>query len=84
MSNTQKLYVANIPFESTEDELEDFFDRFGEVTSCKIINDRETGRSRGFGFVEIKDMNGTPENISGEEFQGRPLVIKTAQDKPRK
>ena len=81
--NKQKLYVANIPFESTEDELADFFDGFGKVISCKIINDRETGRSRGFGFIEIEDLDGTPENISGEEFQGRPLVIKTAEDKRR-
>lgn len=81
MANTQKLYVANIPFDSTEEELSEFFAEYGAVMSCKIINDRETGCSRGFGFVEVNDIDETAANIDGEKFQGRPLVIREAKDK---
>ena len=49
----KRLYVGNLPFETTEEELNEMFQSFGQVVSAKLITDRETGRSRGFGFVEL-------------------------------
>jgi len=80
----QKLYVGNLAFNATDDELRDFFSPMGEVESVRIIRDRETGRSRGFGFVEMKSDDAARqaiEQLDGKEFKGRPLRISEARSR---
>jgi RNA recognition motif-containing protein len=79
-----KLYVGNISFNTSERELEQLFGEVGTVESANIIEDRETGRSRGFGFVEMSSKEEGEEVISqfdGKEFDGRELKVNVA--KPR-
>jgi RNA recognition motif-containing protein len=79
----KKIYVGNLPFSATEDEVRGLFERHGSVVSVSLINDRETGRPRGFGFVEM-DENGAEAAISaldGKEFGGRSLRVNEAQDR---
>ncbi|MCX6199138.1 MAG: RNA-binding protein [Bacteroidetes bacterium] len=76
------IYVANISFRATEEELKDLFQQFGEVTSAKIVKDRDTGRSRGFGFVEMaNDSEGTAAiaQLNGTSFGERNLVVNEAR-----
>ncbi len=77
------LYVGNIPWSTKEDELEKFFSQFGEVHECRIITERATGRSRGYGFVEVNadTMEEIMEKTNGTELDGRKLVVNEA--KPR-
>ncbi len=81
------LYVGNLPYNTSEDDLKELFDQYGEVSSAKIITDRETGRSRGFGFVEMA-TDGVESAISaldGKEFGGRSLRVNEARErKPRR
>jgi RNA recognition motif-containing protein len=77
-----KLYVGNLAFGTTDQDLMDLFGRYGQVTSAQVVMDRETGRSRGFAFVEM--ASGAQEAIQGtnmNEFQGRNLTVNEA--KPR-
>jgi RNA recognition motif-containing protein len=79
-----RIYVGNLPFSSTEDELREFFSQHGAVTSAAIVIDRETGRPRGFGFVEMANDEEAREAIAatnGQQLGGRPLVVNEA--KPR-
>jgi RNA recognition motif-containing protein len=79
-----KLYVGNLAFETTGDDLKTLFAEAGTVESVSLIEDRETGRSRGFGFVEMQTKEeGTAavEKFNGTEFGGRPLKVNEA--KPR-
>ncbi len=79
------IYVSNINFRATEEGLREAFERFGEVSSVKIITDRETGRSRGFGFVEMpNDSEGTAaiEQLNGVDFFDRQLSVKQAEARP--
>lgn len=81
---SSKLYVGNISFNTSEQELEQLFEQVGTVESTKIIEDFETGRSRGFGFVEMSSSEEAEAVISefnGKEFDGRELKINVA--KPR-
>ncbi|HYD93663.1 MAG TPA: RNA-binding protein [Candidatus Paceibacterota bacterium] len=81
MANT-KLYVGGIPYTSTEDTLKAAFEEAGQVTSASIIMDRMTGRSRGFGFVEMADEAGAQAAIDrwdGKEFEGRMLSVSFAR-----
>ncbi len=84
---SQKLYVGNLAFGTTSDDLSALFGQHGTVTSSQIITDRETGRSRGFAFVEMS--NGGAEAIQAlnmSEFQGRNLTVNEAkprEDRPR-
>ncbi|MFB3431329.1 MAG: RNA recognition motif domain-containing protein [Phycisphaerales bacterium] len=85
----KKLYVGNLPFRSTEDELRDLFGQHGEVSSASIVMDRETGRSRGFAFVEMSD-DGDAETainaLNGYSLGGRALVVNEArprEERPR-
>ncbi len=81
MANT-KLYVGGIPYRTTEDELRTAFEEAGAVTSASIIMDRMTGRSRGFGFVEMADDAGAQAAIDrwdGKEFDGRTLSVSLAR-----
>jgi RNA recognition motif-containing protein len=74
------LYVGNINYQATEEDLKPLFSEYGEVISVKIINDRETGRSKGFGFVEMESGADTAvEELDGKEFQGRRLRVNEAR-----
>ena len=78
------IYVGNLPYNTSEGDLEDLFGQFGEVVKAAIIMDRETGRSRGFGFVEMtspEDGRKAIEALQGSDFNGRSLTINEA--KPR-
>jgi RNA recognition motif-containing protein len=78
------IYVANIPFKASEDELKELFEQHGEVSSVKIILDKETNRSRGFGFVEMADDASAKQAISelnGYSFLGKDLVVNEARPK---
>ena len=84
---SKKLYVGNLAFGTTSDDLVELFGQFGQVSSAQVVTDRETGRSRGFAFVEM--TNGGDEAIQGAnmaEFQGRNLTVNEAkprEDRPR-
>ena len=83
------ILVSNINYSTREESLQDLFSEFGEVSSAKIITDRETGRSRGFGFVEMGDEDGKNaiEALNGKELDGKELNISEAkprEDKPRR
>ncbi len=76
------IYVGNLDFSSTEDSVRALFEQHGEVTSVKIITDRYTGRSRGFGFVEMaNDEEGKAAiaALDGKEMDGRPLKVNEAR-----
>ena len=81
----KKIYVGNLPFTATEDEIKDLFSQHGTVHSVALINDRETGRPRGFGFIEVDDdaLSAMIQNLDGKEMGGRALRVNEAQDKPR-
>ena len=76
------IYVANIPWKASEDQLRELFSQYGEVASAKIIMDRETQRSRGFGFVEMTDDSAARQaisNLNGADFLGKALVVNEAR-----
>jgi RNA recognition motif-containing protein len=78
------IYVANIPFKASEAELRGLFEEFGEVTSAKIILDKFTQRSRGFGFIEMGDDSAAQNAINqlnGADFMGKNLVVNEARPK---
>ena len=80
---TKKLFVGNLPFAVTDFELEDLFKGYGEVTSAKVIVDRRTGRSRGYGFVEMgtEDLaQQAIEALNGTELKGRPINVSLARE----
>jgi RNA recognition motif-containing protein len=81
----KKIYVGNLPFSATEAQLRELFGKHGTVHSVALINDRDTGRPRGFGFVEIDDSGLAPalQALDGYEMDGRALKVNEAQDKPR-
>jgi RNA recognition motif-containing protein len=81
----KKLYVGNLPWSITEDQLRDMFAQHGEVHSVSIISDRETGRSRGFGFVEMENADAAMEALNNTEIGGRPLRVNEARERaPRR
>ena len=80
----KKLYVGNIPFTTTDADLRSLFEPHGAVTSVKVITDRETGRSRGFAFVEMDDATAAANAIralDGSQMGGRSLRVNEAQDR---
>jgi len=80
----KKIYVGNLPWSCTDADLRELCGAFGEVASASVITDRETGRSRGFGFVEMSDDDAATEAISkldGRDFGGRPLRVNEALDR---
>jgi cold-inducible RNA-binding protein len=80
----KKLYVGNLPFSSTEDDIRSAFEQHGTVASVNVIMDRETGRPRGFAFVEMEDQNGAEAAIralDGRDFGGRTIKVSEAQDR---
>src|SRR4026208_691318 len=80
-----KIYVGNLPFSANEDQVRQMFEQHGTVESVSLINDRETGRPRGFGFVEMSraDAAKAIQSLNGYDIGGRPLKGNGAQDKPR-
>ncbi|MBC8159892.1 MAG: RNA-binding protein, partial [Roseiflexaceae bacterium] len=78
-----KLFVGNLPWSVGDAELEEVFSQYGEVMSARVISDRETGRSRGFGFVEMEtdDVNAVISGTNGREMAGRPIRVNEAEDK---
>jgi RNA recognition motif-containing protein len=80
-----KLYVGNLPFTATEDSVRNLFTPHGTVETLSLITDRDTGRPRGFGFVEMSsaDASRAMQALTGQDFGGRALKINEAQDKPR-
>lgn len=80
----KKLYVGNLAWGVTDDDLQQLFAEYGSVASAVVITDRETGRSRGFGFVELEDGGDQAiEALNGQDLQGRPLRVNEAQSKER-
>jgi cold-inducible RNA-binding protein len=82
-----KLYVGNLPYSATEDGLKTHFSSDGSVASVKIIIDRETGRSKGFGFVEMESDDGAQSAVSqldGQEYEGRSLRVSEAKPQPER
>ena len=81
------IFVGNLPFRLEESEFRGLFEEYGEVASAKIIMDRETGRSRGFGFVEMTnddEANAAIEGLNEAEFQGRNIRVNQAEERARR
>ena len=78
-----RIYVGNLPFSATDAELRELFSQHGTVESVSIITDRDTGRPRGFGFVEMSraDASRAIQNLNGKELGGRPLRVNAAQER---
>ncbi len=84
---SQKMYVGNLNYATTEESLSDLFAAYGEVLSVAIIRDKFTKRSKGFGFIEMADEQAVDAAISAldeKEFEGRRLRVNIAQEKPRR
>ena len=85
-----KLYVGNLSFDTSEADLRSIFEQFGNVTETHLVNDRETGRSRGFGFVTMStaaEGQAAIETLHGKQFGGRALTVNEArprEDRPKK
>ncbi len=81
---SKKLYVGNLPFSSTEADLEDLFGRHGTVESVNVITDRETGRPRGFAFVEMEEASAADDAmraLDGSDLAGRTIRVNEAQER---
>lgn len=82
---SKNIYVGNLPWSATEQDVENLFATYGQVASVKLISDRETGRARGFGFVEME--SGAEEAIAaldGTDFGGRALKVNEARPRPER
>ncbi|MBA7702021.1 hypothetical protein ES703_110772 [subsurface metagenome] len=80
----KNIYVGNLPFSATEAAVKGLFEEYGPVTSVNLITDRDTGRLRGFGFVEMEDEENAAAAIKaldGQEFDGRPLKVNEARER---
>jgi len=81
------MYVSNLSFHTTDEDLRKLFAQFGTVSSAKVITDRETGRSRGFGFVEMEsdtEANEAMKNLNNKEVEGRTMGVTVAREKEKK
>jgi RNA recognition motif-containing protein len=82
MTMSKNIFVGNLPFSTTSDELREMFAEYGNVTRAQVATDRDTGRSRGFGFVEMAEgFDEAIAALNGADFNGRPLTVNEA--KPR-
>ena len=83
---TQRIYVGNLSFNSTEAEVSELFSQFGTVVSCALPTDRETGRPRGFGFVEMADEDAKKaiQSLDGKDLGGRSLRVNEAQPREQR
>ena len=80
------IYVGNLAYKTTDDDLRELFSAHGEVTSARVVTDRISGQSKGFGFVEMPDRDSAQKAIeatNGQDFQGRALRVNESQPKPR-
>lgn len=86
MTFVKTLYVGNLPWSTTDEDLEKAFSQVVEVKSCRIITDRATGRSRGFGFVEVEDADGEKavEAMNGTLLGGRQIIVNEARPRQPK
>ena len=83
----KNLFVGNLNFQTTESDLRDLFEPFGEIVRIQVMTDRDTGRSRGFGFVEMADDAAAAqaiEALNGKEVDGRALNVNEARPKPER
>jgi RNA recognition motif-containing protein len=80
------IYVGNLPFNVTEPDVRALFEQHGAVESVKLINDRETGKPRGFGFVDMAqaDAQTAIQALNGQQLGGRPLRVNEAQERPQR
>ena len=80
-----KLFVGNLPFSATEQSVRALFEPHGTIESIALINDRDTGRPRGFGFIEMSssDASKAMQALNGKDFEGRALKVNEAQSKER-
>ena len=79
------IFVAKLNFKTRKEDLEAAFARFGQVTSCKIVRDKDTGRSKGYGFIEMPndtEANNAIADLNEKELDGRAIVVKPANPKP--
>jgi RNA recognition motif-containing protein len=79
-----KVYVGNLPYSITEEKLEELFQTFGSVNSCKIITDFETGRSKGFGFVEMasqEEADTAINQLDNTNYEGRTIKVNVARER---
>ena len=83
---TQRIYVGNLPFSATEGEVAELFGQYGDVVSCSLPKDRETGRPRGFGFVEMEDEDAKKaiSALDGKDMGGRALRVNEAQPREQR
>jgi RNA recognition motif-containing protein len=83
---SKNIYVGNLPWSATEDEVRAAFEAFGTVNSVKLISDRETGRPRGFGFVEMEDAGALDaiQALDGKDFGGRNLKVNEARPREQR
>jgi RNA recognition motif-containing protein len=78
------MYVSNLSFHTTDDNLKELFEKFGTVSSAKVISDRESGRSRGFGFVEMAvdaEAKKAIQELNNKEIEGRAISVSVAKEK---
>jgi len=80
----KKLYVGNLPFNATEEQVKEQFGKYGEVLSVKIITDRETGRSRGFCFVEMENADAAMAELNGKDLGGRKINVSEAREREQR
>ena len=82
----KKIYVGNLPWSATETELRELFSSVGTVHTAAVITDRDTGRSRGFGFIEMDDSDAEQaiSQLDGREMDSRPLRVNEAQERERR
>ena len=78
---SKRIYVGNLPFSSSQEDVTALFETYGQVWSCALPTDRDTGRPRGFGFVEMDDGDADKaiDALNGQSFQGRPLTVNEAR-----
>jgi RNA recognition motif-containing protein len=79
------IFVAKLNFKTRKEDLEATFARFGQVTACKIVRDKETGRSKGYGFIEMPndvEANAAISELNEKELDGRVIIVKPANPKP--
>ena len=87
---SQNLFIGSLAYATTDDSLKAFFEEIGEVTSARVVMDRESGRSKGFGFVEFADEANNQkavDQLNGKELDGRPINVSLArpkEDRPRR
>ncbi len=83
----KKLFVGNLSYDVDQDSLKEAFEQFGTVVSAQVIKDRDSGRSRGFGFVEMSnddEANAAIEALDGQDMQGRNVVVNAAKERDRR